>query len=75
MTAVVPRFPSMNANPNLIVLRVSNGRLRVTTSLSPERATIVRREVRPRAKERVQCPFVRSRGATGLKARVTTVLV
>lgn len=42
LTAVVPRFPSMNSNPNLIVLRVSNGRLRITTSLSPERTTLVR---------------------------------
>ncbi len=41
-TAVVPRFPSMNPNPNLIVLRVTTGRIRVTTSLNPERTTIVR---------------------------------
>ncbi len=41
VSAVVPRFPSMNPNPNLIVLKVTTGRIRVTTSVNPSRQTII----------------------------------
>ncbi|MBL8093530.1 MAG: hypothetical protein JNL73_05135 [Anaerolineales bacterium] len=40
--ASVPQFPSLNAQDNVIVLRVYTGRIRVTTNVNPERATIIR---------------------------------
>jgi len=40
--AIVPQFPTLNANPNVIELRVTTGRIRITTSLNQSRATIIR---------------------------------
>ncbi len=42
LSADAPRFPALNTKPNVIVLQVSTGRIRVTTSVNPARPTIIR---------------------------------